>query len=95
MDVTNNQIARALVGLAIEDTLRDMGIPVFEKVTKTLVTKYKCYIPDCHDHPEYLRETLKQLYGPSHVVIIKNIKKKLEEFTTKKSIERFLEVISE
>ena len=72
-----------------------MGIPVFEKVTSILFHNYRCYIPDCYDHPEYLREVLKDLYGNSYSTIAESIKEKLEEFIRYKSIEEFLSVISE
>ncbi|MEX0765106.1 MAG: hypothetical protein WD033_08080 [Nitrosopumilaceae archaeon] len=94
-DATNGEISKALVTLAIEKTLLTMGKPVLDEVAHRLFANYKCFIPDCHEHPEYLKSVLKELYGNCYNNIVKSIKKNLEEFATKKSIEHFLTVISE
>ena len=94
-DATNGEISKALVTLAIEKTLLNMGKPVLDEVAHRLLKNYKCYIPDCHEHPEYLKSVLKELYGNSYSTIVESIKKTLDEFITKKSIEHFLMVMSE
>jgi len=94
-DATDGEISKALVTLAVEKTLLNMGKPVFEEVAHRLWANYKCYIPDCHEHPEYLKNVLKELYGNGHDTIVKSIKNTLDEFATKKPIEHFLTVISE
>lgn len=94
-EATNGEISKALVTLAIEKTLLDMGKPVLEQIAHKLSKNYKCYIPDCYEHPEYLKSVLKELYGNCYNEIVKSIEKNLDEFTTKKSIEHFLTVISE
>ena len=94
-DATNGEISKAMVTLAIEKALLNMGKPILDEVAHRLLKNYKCYIPDCHEHPEYLKSILKELYGNSYNTIVESIKKTLDEFVTKKSIERFLMVISE
>lgn len=94
-DATNGEISKALVTLAIEETLTNMGKPVLDEVTRRLFTNYKCYIPDCHEHPEYLKNVLKELYGNCYNTVVESIMKNLGEFTTKKSVTNFLTVISE
>lgn len=91
--IKDDTIRKALVALAIEKTLLDMGTAVFGEVTARLLKEYDCYIPDCHDHPEYLKKILKDLYGNSYLVIIESIREELEEFVYKKSISEFLDVI--
>jgi len=93
MDATDIQIRKALVAFAIEKALVDMGEPVFEKVAKTLKNDYNCYIPDCYDHPEYLKRVLSDLYGNAHVPIINSIKNSLREFSQQESISRFISVL--
>jgi hypothetical protein len=95
MDVTNGQIKRALVTISIERVLLEMGKPVFDEVVHALHDKYNCYVPDCFDHPEYLKEVLEELYGNSYKNIIKSIHKHLDEFANQKPIEEFLKAISE
>ena len=94
-DATNGEISKALVTLAIEKTLLNMGKPVLDEVAHRLFANHKCYLPDCHEHPEYLKDVLKELYGNSYNTIVESIKKNLDEFTTKKSIKNFLTIISE
>ena len=93
---TNNDLLyKALVSLAIETALIEIGKPIYDKVLHDLFEKYHCFLTDCYEHPEYLNEVLKGLYGNSHQVIIKSIKKQLEEFSYKKPIEKFLQAISQ
>lgn len=84
---------KALVVLAIEKTLLDIGKPVYERVIHDLYKKYDCYIPDCFEKPERLKVILKDLYGASYAEIIVSIKQKLDEFTNNERIEEFLQVL--
>ena len=92
-EASDDVVRKALVALAIERTLLDMGEPVFEEVTTRLLKEYKCYIPDCCEHPEYLKKTLESLYGNAYFTITESIKKKLEEFASKKIIAEFIRVM--
>jgi hypothetical protein len=85
---------RALVSLVIERNLMEISKPLYDKVITTLKKEYNCYLPDCYEHPEYLTEILKKLYGDAHHTIVESINKQLEEFTYSKPIARFLEVIN-
>ena len=67
---------------------------VYDKVVHELYKKHHCYLPDCYEHPEYLNDVLKGLYGNAHNVIVGKIKKQLEEFSYQQPVERFLKVIS-
>jgi hypothetical protein len=90
MDATDAQIKKALVAFAIEKALLDVGEPVFQKVTKTLKDEYNCYIPDCYEHPEYLKRILSDLYGNAHTAIIASIKGGLVEFSHQPQIQKFV-----
>ncbi len=79
----------------IEISLLEIGKGKYDKVVHDLYKKYNCYLPDCYEHPEYLNEILKGLYGNAHDVIVEKIKKQLEEFSYKEYIARFLKVISQ
>ena len=87
-------VNKGITILAIGKTLLGMGEPTYDKVIDMLNKNYHCYLPDCYEHPEYLYEILKELYGNSYKVIIELIDKQLEEFSYKEPIERFLEVIN-
>jgi len=87
------EVKRALVTLAVEKALLDIGKPTYDKVLEILNTKYQCNLPDCYEHPKYLNEILRQLSGNAGKVIVESIARQLEEFNHHKPIKKFLEVI--
>ncbi len=93
MDMADIQIKKALVAFAIEKALLDMGEPVFQKIAKTLKDDYNCYIPDCYDHPEYLKRILSDLYGNAHTTILDSIKTSLQEFSHQEQIQKFVSAL--
>lgn len=93
MDIADTQIKKALVAFAIEKALLDIGEPVFQKIVKTLKDDYNCYIPDCYDHPEYLKRILSDLYGNAHTTIIDSIKTSLQEFSHQEQIQKFVSAL--
>ena len=70
------------------------GITLLNKVIEILSRKHKASIPDCYDHPEYLNEALKSLYGDGYKVVVEKIKKQLGEFAYKEPVSEFMEKIS-
>lgn len=95
MDVTDDQIKRAIVAITVEKTLLEMVQPILDTFTKKLYKNYNCYIPDCIDHPEYLNQILKEMYGNSYKTIVDKITSSLAEFSYKKHIADFIKVISD
>jgi hypothetical protein len=87
-------INKALVSLVIENALLDLGKPVYEKFAEILFKKYRCYLTDCYEHPEYFHAVIEEFFGNSSNAIIESIKKNLEENATHKQVAKFLEVIS-
>ena len=84
---------KALTTIVIGKALLEIGTPVYDKVVNRLYEKYHCYIPDCFEKPEYLKEVLKELYGESHEAIVYSIEQELNEFTRDKKTENFLQII--
>ena len=87
------QIGKALVTLAAQKALFDIGKPTYDKVVEMLYSKYHCYLSDCYEHPEYLSRVLKVLFGRDGDVIAESIRTQLEDFKYKKPIANFLELI--
>jgi len=87
-------VFKALTILAIEKTLLDVGKPAYDKVISVLSKNYHCYLPECYEHPEYLNEVLKKLFGNSHIEIVKSINKQMEEYSHREPVGRFLEIIN-
>lgn len=90
IDATNDQIKKALITISVEQALLEIGKPVLDNVEHALYDNYNCYMPDCFDHPEYLKAVIKDLYGNSYSNIIKSIHKYLDKFASQKPIEEFL-----
>jgi len=95
MTYDNDLVKRALVSLVIETTLLEIEKETYDKVVHDLHKKYRCYLPDCYEHPEYLNEILKDLYGSAHNVVVEKINKQLEEFSYHKSISHFVKILNQ
>ena len=89
-----DEIDKALVTLTIEKALLGIGEKAYEEVGKRLYKKYRCYFMDCLEHPEYLSEILKEIFGNSSTLIVESIKITLHESKDKKTISNFLTQIS-
>jgi hypothetical protein len=94
VEATDYEIKKALVGLAIEQSLREMGKTEYANFIQSLYEEYRCYVPDCYDHPEYLNKILRDRFGIAHAEVVESIKKRLEEFALQKPIENFLTKIT-
>ena len=79
MDLDRKQIMRALITISIEQVLLGIGKPMLDKVATKLYKEYQCYIPDCYEHPDYLNNVLRFVFGNSYVTIISSIKSELSE----------------
>ena len=79
MNFQKSDVMKALTSLAIQKVLNDISAPAFEKVSKRLQKEYKCYIPDCYDHPEYLEAVLKSIFGNAYTAIVEQIRAELVE----------------
>jgi hypothetical protein len=92
---SNYNIKKALVALTIEKTLLEMGSLVLQEVSHRLFEEYHCYIPDCYEKPEHLKKVLKDIYDKSYNEIVSSIQEKLKDFTYHKSVEKFLQVLTD
>jgi len=96
MESDTNHILKALVSVVVEESLLKIGDrQLYYKVTQILYQNYKSYIPDCYEHPEYLRKVFSELDGSYYLVALDSIKAKLEEFAYHKPIRKVLENLSE
>ena len=88
-----DNIHRALVTLFIEQALLAMSKPIYDKVVGELERKYHCYLPDCYDHPEYLRYVLYELFGESGRNLVESITRDMDEFKGTKKIGNFVDIL--
>ena len=82
MTYDNDLVKKALVSLVIETTLLEIGKEMYNKIVHDLYQKYHSYIPDCYDHPEYLNEILKDLYGNAYKVIVEKNQQSIRRIFT-------------
>lgn len=92
MSIENNA-KRALLAFAVESTLLKMGKPAYEKVASKLEKDYNCYIPDCHENPEFLKRVLQDIFGDAYDDIIKEIRTELGEFGSQKYFDDFIKAL--
>jgi len=49
---------------------------------------------DCADHPDYLANVLKEIFGYAHIAIVEKIRNNLGEFAYEEPVEEFVRVLS-
>ena len=95
MVIDDNSIKKLLVSLAVEKSLIDVTPNLYTKVSDMLSEKYDAEIADTYDHPEYLKNVLKEVYGDAADALVDSIHEKLEEFSSHPKISKFLEAIKQ
>lgn len=88
----HDKIREVLVLTILEKTLASAQI--YHNVLLDLEKKYNSSLNGCYEHPEYLREILKDQHNNLYKHILKSITQHLEIFSDAKSIARFLQVIN-
>lgn len=87
-------VKKALIGFVIEQSLLDVGKLALEEVGNRLYEKHHCYFADCLESPQYLRETLQEIFGASYKSVTDKIEKRLAELENQTPIDNFLSVLS-
>ncbi|TBR07943.1 MAG: response regulator [Candidatus Nitrosotenuis sp.] len=84
----------ALVSFVIYDTLKKISESTLNEVGSRLCAKHNCYFSDCLEHPEYLRDVLKEIFGDGCRPIMDTINKELANVAEQKQISNFLVVLN-
>ena len=84
---------RALITFSVEKVLLDVGKPMLDKVANKLYKEYQCYIPDCYEHPDYLNNVLRSVFGNSYITISEAIKLELIEHLEDKAVLKLVDTI--
>lgn len=85
---------RALVSFTITETLLELSPSASNEVGDRLYAKYNCYFSDCLEHPEYLKDTLYEMFGEGSSSVVKTIGDKLKKFEDQQPISDFLSVLA-
>ena len=89
-------VRKALVTLTIEQALLEIGgSGLLNEVLRILYEKNRCYLSDCFDNPENLREVWSELDEGTGKVIVDIVGEKLSEFSHQESIGNFLVGLSQ
>lgn len=84
---------KALVAISIEVVLMRTNGPQYFSVLASLERDYGCKIADCFEHPEYLKNALKNVYENSYGKVLDDLESELGEMTAEKEIRDFLNVL--
>jgi len=93
LDIDKKQIMKALVAFSVEKVLLVIGKPILDKVANRLYMEYQCYIPDCYEHPDYLNNVLRSIFGNSYFTIAEAIKLELNEHLEDKAVLKLINTI--
>ncbi|WP_157832465.1 hypothetical protein [Candidatus Nitrosotenuis chungbukensis] len=64
-------------------------------ILSRLERDYDCKIADCFEHPEYLKNVLKDVYENSYGGILDDLETELGEIASEKEIKSFLNALRE
>lgn len=90
---SENQMKKTMVTLAIKNTLLELGIQEYDKVTSLLQKEHNCTLEDCFENPEYLRNILKELFGDSYPDILGSLSENMKSISSHQSIKEFMQVL--
>ncbi len=90
-----NNNFKALVTISIEVVLMRAGGPQYFLILSRLERDYDCKIADCFEHPEYLKNVLKDVYENSYGGILDDLEAELGEIASEKEIRSFLNTLRE
>ncbi|MEX0657041.1 MAG: hypothetical protein WD154_05805 [Nitrosopumilaceae archaeon] len=81
------------VSISVENTLREIGKFEFKKILYMLKENYNVSLCDCYDNPEFLKKTLKDLFGNSYESIIATIEKNLDGLVLMEPVNEFITIM--
>ena len=81
------------VSISVENTLREIGKFEFRKVLYTLKENYNVSLSECYDNPQFLKQTLKDIFGNSYGSIIATIEQNLDGLVLMKPVNEFLTIM--
>lgn len=91
---SENQMKKTMVTLALKNTLLELGIQEYDKISSLLQKDYSCTLEDCYENPEYLRNILKDLFGDSYPDILNSLSENMKDILSQQSVKDFLQVLN-
>ena len=89
-----DEMKRTMVTLAIKNSLLELGLEEFDKIVMMLQKDYNSTLEDCYDNPEFLKLVLKDLLGDAYNDVLNSLKENINNISSHKSTENFLDALS-
>lgn len=89
-----DEMKRTMVTLAIKNSLLELGLEEFDKIVMMLQKDYNSTLEDCYDNPEFLKQVLKDLLGDAYNDVLNSLKENINNISSHKSTENFLDALS-
>ena len=91
---SENEMRKTMVILALKNTLLELGIEEYDKVSDLLQKEYGSSLDDCYENPENLKNILKKLFGESYHDILNSLSENMKGISSHQSVKEFLEILS-
>lgn len=72
------QMNKTIVTLVLKNTLLELGLEEFDKVMDLLQKDFESDLEDCYEHPEHLKQVLRDLFGKSYEDILSSLTENLK-----------------
>ncbi len=89
-----DEMKRTMVTLAIKNSLLELGLEEFDKIVMMLQKDYNSTLEDCYDNPEFLKQVLKDLLGDAYNDVLNSLKENINNISSHKSTENFLDALN-
>ena len=89
-----DQMKKTMVTLAIKNTFLELGLEEFDKIVLMLHKDHNSTLEDCYENPEILKQVLQDLLGDSYNDVLSSLKQNINNISSHKSTENFLDALS-
>ena len=90
---SEQNMKQTIVTLALKNTLLELGVQEYDKVISLLQKDHNATLDDCYQNPEYLKQTLQDLFGNSYHDILISLNNNMKEISNQQDIKDFLQVL--
>ena len=90
---SEQNMKQTIVTLALKNTLLELGVQEYDKVVSLLQKDHNATLEDCYQNPEYLKQTLQDLFGNSYHDILISLNNNMKEISNQQDIKDFLQVL--
>ena len=94
MSQNQSLVKKELFSAAVKNTLNEIGSFSFEMVNNKLLQEFRCSMPDCLEHPDYLKKVLNQIFGYADVAVIEKLKENLAKSSSEQVMNEFIQVLA-